>query len=325
MLKTLGVLFFSCLTALAVFSQDKKNITDVDLIDALHKTYGIHAQKRASHAKGFCYEGSFTASPEAKDYCKASLFTNSKTPLIGRFSLAGGNPKASDKSRSARGMSVRFSVSKKEQMDFVFLSTPVFFASTLSEFVGFLGARIPDSITHKPNPETVKAFAVQNPKTTKQSKWLESHPIPASYSGATYYSVHAFQIANNKKETKWIKWELVPVGGEKSLTDEDIKTKTDTFYKEQLQHELSAGAVDFDLYAVLGEAGDNTTDPTETWADNRKKVKMGTLSITKVNEQACDGEMFSPTKLLKGIAPSEDPILKARNSAYIISILGRAK
>ncbi|KAK3605007.1 hypothetical protein CHS0354_000672 [Potamilus streckersoni] len=243
----------------------EKDVTNAELVQALQKTFGKHAGKRASHAKGLCYTGYFRASDNASEYSKASIFKkqSSVIPVIGRFSLAGGNPKVSDKARLARGLAARLSVSQNEQVDFVFLSTPVFFASTLQEFVGFLGARIPDPATQKPDPDKIKAFAAAHPKTTKQAKWLETHPIPSSYTATSYFGVHAFKLTNKTGKSRWVKWEFVPTKGEKSLTDDELKSKPDDFYRDQLQAELNIGEVSFDLYAVLGQDGDCAA-PTPT-------------------------------------------------------------
>jgi catalase len=58
------------------------------LIDAMHKVFGVHPGSRVNHAKGIVVEGSFRASPEAAGLSRAVLFSGSPIPVTGRFSDA---------------------------------------------------------------------------------------------------------------------------------------------------------------------------------------------------------------------------------------------
>jgi catalase len=58
------------------------------------------------------------------------------------------------------------------------------------------------------------------------------------------------------------------------------------------------------------------------WPDSRKTVELGTLTLNKAVADSKAAEkpiMFNPLQLTDGIAPSQDPILLARPTAYAVS------
>ncbi len=96
----------------------------------------------------------------------------------------------------------------------------------------------------------------------------------------------------------------------------------------ELTERLARGPAAFDLVAILGEPGDPVDDVTAAWLEeNRKQVKLGTLSITAMEAQAtCDANTFDPVaNLPDGIAgPAKDPMFEIRSPAYTISLSRRA-
>lgn len=296
------------------------------IIDALNTIFGKHGV-RSSHAKGQCVAGSFKPSPDAVGLTKSASLAR-EVPVLGRFSIGGGNPKVPDAAKVApRGFAFRLDDGGKASSDFAFLNTPVQFAKTPAQFLGFLQARFP-AADGKPDPAKIKAFAEANPETTTQGKWLASKPVPASYAGVNYWGVHAYTLTNAKGESRVAKLKLVPIAGEAGLTDDEAKAKPADFLVGELTERLAKGPVAFDLVAILGEAGDPTNDATALWPeDQRKTAMLGTLSLTGVVDNArCDAGVFDPTQLADGIAgPADDPLFAIRSPAYAVSLSRRAK
>jgi len=58
--------------------------------------YGVHPGERRNHTKGTCALGTFVGKAEAAVYSRSSLFSGRSVPVVARFSLAGGDPEASD-------------------------------------------------------------------------------------------------------------------------------------------------------------------------------------------------------------------------------------
>ncbi len=293
----------------------------VVLVDALNGVFGKHAA-RASHAKGMCFSGQFQGAADAKTLTRARMFEAGRsTPVIGRFSVGGGNPKAADNARSVRGIAVR-ATDGNERLDWVFVSAPHFFAQTPTQFAEFLKVRAPDPATGKPNPEAIAAFSKANPATTRQAAYIGSQPVPASYGTVPYWSTNAFIASNSAGKTQAIRWRFEPVAGRVGLSDDEAKAKGADFLRAELAERLAKGAVVFDVMAQLAQPGDQLLDPTDPWPADRAERLMGRLVIDRVADAACDRETFIPTSLPAGLAPSNDPVLQARAASYAVS-LGR--
>ncbi len=298
-------------------------VSPVVLVDALNGVFGKHPA-RASHAKGFCMAGQFEAAPGAAAITRAAMFQpGQRTPVIGRFSIGGGNPKAPDNAKSVRGIAVRAGTGG-ERLDWVFVSAPHFFAQTPAQFAEFLKVRAPDPATGKMNAEAIAAFGKANPATTKQSAYLASQPVPASYATVPYWSTNAFIASNAAGKTQALRWRFEPTAGRLGLTEDEAKAKGADFLRAELTDRLAKGAISFDVMAQLAQPQDQLLDPTEPWPAERAEVKMGRLVIDRITDQACNGETFIPTVLPTGLAVSADPTLAARAAAYAVSLGRRA-
>ena len=199
-----------------------------ELVDALNGVFGKHAA-RGSHAKGFCFAGQLEAAPGAAALTRAAMFQPGKrTPVIGRFSIGGGNPKAPDNAKSVRGIAVRAS-DGKEQLDWVFISAPHFFAQTPEQFVNFFKVRAPDPATGKMNPEAIAAFSKANPATTRQAGYIASQPVPASYATVPYWSTNTFMATNTSGKAQALRWRFEPAAGRVGLSDDEAKAKGHRF------------------------------------------------------------------------------------------------
>jgi catalase len=290
------------------------------LVDALNKVFGAHKGQRAAHTKGFCVKGNFTPTAEAPSYTKAPHFA-APVPVIGRFSMAGGNPEAADNGKEpARGLALHFDLGKGNTTDLVMISAPVFVAKTPEQFLTLL-----TTVATK-DGEKIKAFFGANPESTRHAAWLAARPVPASYATVNYWGVHTFALTNAKGESRIIKWKVVPTGGEVGLTDDEAKAKGPDFYGAEFKERLAKGPATFDLTAILGQDGDALDDPTAHWPDDRKSVTLGTIAVTGLEEASvCDAGIFDPTNVVDGIeGPKNDTIYPMRSADYAVSFSRRA-
>lgn len=311
----------TCAVLLAPAAATAQESEPEALVDALNDVFGKHAGKRAAHPKGICVTGSFTPTAEAPSLTKAPVFA-APVPLVGRFSLAGGNPAASDSQQdNARGFAMHFNLPDGSTTDLVLISSPVFVAKTPEDFLALLHALTPGA-DGKPDSKKVEAYFSAHPESKRQGEWLKAHPVPASYASADYYGVHAFDLTNAKGDKQAIKWKVVPETSEPGLSAEEAKSKGTDFYAGELKDRLGKGPIKFDLIAVLGEPGDPEDDPTADWPqDKRKQVKMGVITISGEEPAAsCDAGIFDPNNLADGIeAPPGDKILPMRSLDYAVS------
>jgi catalase len=292
------------------------------LVDALNGVFGKPQGTKSSHAKGVCVSGEFKATENAPAIVKAEIFDGKPYPATIRFSIGGGNPKVSDKTKGpSRGLSA--SIDAPDGVtEFVFVSAPVHFARTPAQMVEFLKARVPDLATGKADPEKVKAFAAANPETTRQGAYISARPVNASYADMSYFGVNTFFFTNKDSKRTAARWVVKPAAGEVGLTEDELKAKSDNFYTDDLPARLAKPAV-FEFYLQLPEAADDLLNATIAWPDERKTVLVGRLSVTSLlageKDAECQKAIFNPVQLADGIEPSDDPILQARAGAYAVS------
>lgn len=297
----------------------------LDQVNALEGLFGQHKGFRRSGAKGVCASGHFVGNTVGRNLSSARVFNGDKVPAVLRFSIGGGNPKASDKGRSVRGLSFQFTGPGGEVWQSANISAPVFFVAKPEQFAPFLQARTPDPATGKPDAARLKAFNEAHPETLRQAAYLAKAPVPASYGSVNYWSTNAFVATNAKGEKTTLRWQFEPVAGTLGLSDEQLKTMPDDFLADELRRRVAAAPVVFDLKFQIAEAGDPVDDPTQVWPESRRLVPVGQLFVTQVEPGAggaCEGITFNPTALPKGLEASSDPVLRARAAPYAVS-LGR--
>jgi catalase len=320
-LSTLTVFTLSHLIMASAISAE--TVDPVKMVDAFEAAGGKFEGYRRSGAKGICATGEFVGSTEGRTLSSASVFSGQKIPVIVRFSVGGGNPKAADNAKSQRNMALQFNLPGDETWQMGNISAPVFGSSTPAQLLGRLESLTPDPSTKAPNPEKVKAFAEANPEVLLQGKYFASQPVPASFASVNYWGVNAFAFVNSKGEKQFGKWIFEPSAGVMGLSDEEAKAKGPNFLFDELRQRVKDGQVTFNFKLQLAEPGDRLDSATVPLPEARRKVTLGNLKVTAVAEDsggACRDITFVPTVLPKGIEPSNDPMLAARAAPYAVGI-----
>lgn len=291
-----------------------------DLVDALNKAFGKYPHKRAAHPKGLCVSGDFKPTENAPELTKAPQFAKS-VPVIGRFSLAGGNPKAPDNDKgNPKGLALRFDLGDGANTDLVMISAPVFVANTPQSFFDLLTAKASG------DADKVEAYFAAHPESKNQGTWLKERLVPASYAGVNYWGVHAFTLTNADGKETLAKFKLLPLAGEDGLTDEQAEAKGQDFLAGELKARLEKAPAEFALVAIIGQDGDVTDDATALWdEEHRDKIALGRLTIDAVEpDGTCDAFSFLPSNVADGVAgPTDDPIFAIRSPAYVVSFTSR--
>jgi catalase len=243
-------------------------------------------------------------------------------PVTARFSLGGGNPHASDSDKGVRGMALQFKIPGGGLQHMTMLNVPIFGAAVPRTFFDLLVALEPDPTTGQPKPEAIKTFAETHPDFHAMSDFIGTHNPPVSYANAPYFSLHAFRFVNQANSSTLVRWEFQPQDGLKALSDEELAKGTADFLEAALIERAGKGPIRWDMYITLGQPGDAETDPSQAWPEDRQKVKVGTLSLTRASSQAdgdCEKINFDPMVVADGIVPTDDPVLRARSGAYAVS------
>ena len=295
------------------------------MVNQFEATAGKFEGYRRSGAKGICATGEFAGTADARALSTATVFSGKPVPVVVRFSIGGGNPKAPDNAKSQRNLALQFNVPGGEQWMMGNISAPVFGSASPQQLMDFLVSRQPDPATKAADPAKVKAFNDANPETLLQARHYASQPVPASFGSVNYWGVHAFGFVNASGTTQFGKWIFEPVGGLQGLSDDEAKAKGATFLFDDLRQRVKDGKVAFNFNLELAQAGDKIDNATVPLPEGRKKVNMGLLKITSVSEDGggpCLTINYNPMVMPKGVVASADPMLPARAAPYAVS-LGR--
>jgi catalase len=302
-------------------------VTAPQVVQAIENVFGVTPGQRRNHTKGSCVSGDFVGNPEVSKFSRSALFSGKPVPVIGRFSLAGGNPQAPDTARSPRGMALQFKLPGDQLHQMAMLNVPIFGAASPQTFLDLMIALKPDPATGKADPEKMKAFKASHPDSLALGQHLASHNPPASYASSSYWGIHTFMVIDRKERTTPVRWRFVPQDGEKRLSDAELKGSPANFLEQALLGRVQKGPVRWDMLLTIGEPGDPQDNPTLAWPSERQEIKAGTLSISAAMAEkgsACEAINFDPLVMADGIAPSNDPVLQFRSAAYAVSFAKRS-
>ncbi len=301
-------------------------VSPVTMVDAFERAGGKFEGFRRSGAKGVCAAGEFVGSADGRALSVASAFSGKPVPVVARFSVGGGNPKAPDNARSQRNMALQFDLPGGETWQMGNISAPVFGAATPQQMLGRLQSLAVDPDTKKANPDAVKAFADANPEVLLQGRYFAGQPVPASFGKVNYWGVHGFAFIDASGRKQFGKWVFEPVGGTQSLSDDEAKAKGADFLFDDLRQRVAAGGVAFDFNLQLAQPGDKIDSAVVPLPEDRKKVTLGRLTIKSVSADAtgaCLTTTYNPVVLPKGVEGSDDPMLAARAAPYAVSLSRR--
>jgi hypothetical protein len=100
-------------------------LTQARMIDGFQEVNGVHPGFRRSHAKGVCIVGYFDSNGEGVRLSKAAVFRPGRIPVIGRLSLAGGQPYVSDGPAAVRAMGLSLRPPGGEEWRMAMIDIPV--------------------------------------------------------------------------------------------------------------------------------------------------------------------------------------------------------
>src|ERR1700758_1781160 len=267
-------------------------LTPRTFLDGFAKVFGRQPGFRKNHAKGVAVTGYFDSNGNGGALSKAAVFAPGRTPVIGRFSLAGGNPHAADALSTARGLGLVFGFPSGEQWRMATLNLPVFLDNSPQGFYDRLIASAAVPGTGKPDPTAMAPFLAAHPETARAMAIVHQHAR-----APVRWSLTPLQQA------------LPPSSGPNALFD-------------ALVRQLRAGPLRWRFVLTVGAASDPPHDATLPWPADRRSVDAGVLTLDSIKTDAPGNARdinFDPLVLPPGIEPSDDPLLSARSAVYAAS------
>lgn len=301
-------------------------LTPARFTDGFEQAYGIHSGFRRNHAKGVCVTGFFESNGQGARLSKAEVFQPGRYPVIGRFSIGGGAPYASDSNDAVRALALQFSQPDGEKWRTAMISLPVFPFRNAQAFYDQMIAGVPDPNTHKPDPEKMKAFVASHPEFLRAIAIIKSQPIPSGFDDTSFHGLNAFRFVDANGTSTPVRWSFVPlqpfVAADPAAPQADKNYLFDGLIASIHQHPLQ-----WRLIVTVGQPGDPTNDPSSPWSDTREQVDVGTLTLDTIESEETSPTRdinFDPLVLPAGIEPSDDPLLSARSAVYSQSYTRRA-
>lgn len=292
------------------------------LLDALDVLAGgIHPGFRPAHAKGLMCSGTFAPTPAAAMLTRAPHANQASTPVTVRYSDSAGVPTIPDNDEQhagPRGFAVRFHLAEHVHTDIVGHSTNGFAVRTGEEFVVFLRAVAAAFGAGK--PEALGAFLASHPNA---KRFVETpKPIPTSFVREAFFAVTAFKFTNAQGQSCHGRFRVRPDDGTEYLSPEAAAGKSPNFLFDEVDQRLAKGPARLGVFVQMAAPGDNVTDASVTWPDDREEVRFGTITLTKRlddTEPELKKIIFDPLPRVDGIDSAGDPLTEVRADLYLLS------
>ncbi|KAE9366528.1 catalase-domain-containing protein [Stipitochalara longipes BDJ] len=314
-------------------------LRDFHLIDLLSHFNRERIPERVVHAKGAGAYGEFEVTHDISDICSIDMLTGvgKKTPCLARFSTTAGERGSADSVRDARGFAVKC-YTAEGNWDWVWNNVPFFFIRDPIKFPGLVHALKRDPRTNMRDSTRFWDWVVQNQESLHMVMWLYSdYGTFSSYRYMNGYMGHAHKWVMQDGTFKYVHMYLEADLGYKNHSDEDIPLLTGNdpdLASRDLYNAIDRG--DNPTYTAkvqvidpgdVQKFGYNILDMTKHWDMGTYPADLGTvdarpfgkLTLNRNPENYFDEieqAAFSPSHLVPGIEPSEDPMLQARFFAY---------
>ena len=301
-------------------------LTPARFTDGFEQVNGVHPGFRRNHAKGLGVSGFFESNGEGVRLSKATVFRPGRVPVIGRFSLGGGQPYEADTPGATRGLGLQFALPDGEFWRITMITLPVFPFSTPEGFYEQMLASKPDPETGKPDPEKMQAFLARHPETVRVLTFLKGLQAASGFENSTFHGLHAFRFINAAGESTAVRWLVKPEQPfEAAAAQPPVSDKNYLF--DALIAQIGRRPLRWHLLVIVGQPGDPTNDASIAWPEGRETVDVGTVTLDRAESDETSpatGINFDPLVLPVGIAPSDDPLLSARSAVYSRAFTRRA-
>jgi len=341
-------------TALGVRVQDTDNslragsrgptlLEDFHLREKLMHFDHERIPERVVHARGAAAHGRFLLDTPIPELTSATFLTTQKeTPLFLRFSTVAGSRGSADTARDVRGFAVKF-YTDEGNFDLVGNNIPVFFIQDGIKFPDVIHAAKPQPDREIPQAQTAHDtfwdFVSLTPESTHMLMWVMSdRAIPRSFRTMEGFGVHTFRLVNDKGESTLVKFHWKPAAGIHSLVWEESQKLggiDPDFHRRDLWNAIESGSFpEWELGVQAMPDTDEQTfhgidllDPTKIVPEELAPVRRIGRMVLDRNPTNFFAETeqvaFCAASFVRGIEPTDDPLLHARLFSYLDTQLTR--
>ncbi|PWN33904.1 catalase-like protein [Meira miltonrushii] len=305
-------------------------IQSTQMLDSLAHFVRERIPERIVHARGWGAWGKFEVTTDfAEKYSFAPAFKKGAVhPILMRFSTVGGQSGSPDAARDPRGFAIKIKT-KQGVLDWVFNNTPVFFIRNPLKFPVFIHTQKTNPQTNERDPNMVFDYLWQNPEASMQFMRLFSDlgtPYGARHMNG--WSGHTYRLVKQDGSWVYVKVQLFTDQGIKNFTaaeatqigGENQEWATKDLFDSIEAKQYPSWTVKFAVKTP--EEGKkyryNVNDLTKDWLD-ATWYEVGKMTLNQNPRNYFDeieSSHFSPSNMVPGWAPSEDPVLQSRLFSY---------
>jgi catalase len=265
------------------------------------------------------------------------LGVGKKTQCVTRFSTTGGERGTADAVRDPRGMATKF-FTNQGNWDWVYLNVPFFFIRDPIKFPGLMHAQKRDPQTNMPNPNMFWDWVTRNHESLHMVMWLYSeYGTFNTYRNMNSYMGHAHKWVTPDGSYRYVHMYLQADAGYEFASHSQMQNTSgidpDHATRDLFHAIKTRNYPTWTAYVQVIEPEDvpkfgyNILDLTKHWDMGTYPKDLGTVPARPFGKLTLNRNpenffaeveqlAFSPSHLVPGIAPSEDPMLQARMFAY---------
>ena len=204
-------------------------------IAAIDERFGVHAHRRALHAKGSNYAATFTATPEAGGLTRAEHMQGEPIAATVRFSNGGGDPNEPDYAPDVRGLAVSFHLADRSRTDISSQTLPRFPFKDPEPFVEFIRLSKPSASSALKMP----LFLARHPSAIGALRVnLAALKPPPSFAAIDYYALHAFKWLDAEGGERFVRYAWRPTIDLPPLERGEAKRRGRDYLREELEARL---------------------------------------------------------------------------------------
>ena len=292
--------------------------------------------ERIVHARGSAAHGTFEATDDISDICKAAVFRKgARTPVFTRFSTVAGGAGSVDTPRDVRGFAVKF-YTPEGNWDLVGNNIPVFFIQDAIKFPDLIHAAKMEADRGYPQAATAHDtfwdFISLMPESTHMIMWaMSDRTLPRSFATMQGFGVHTFELANEAGEVTFVKFHWKPKAGlQSTIWDETVKIAgaDPDYQRRDLFERIDRG--DFPEWELGIQAFDRAFAESLDYdvLDSTKIIPEEVLPVRTIGRMVLnrypdnffaetEQVAFLPHNVVPGIGFSNDPLLQGRLFSYL--------
>ena len=135
-------------------------------------------------------------------------------------------------------------------------------------------------------------------------------------------AVTSFKFTNAQGISQHGRFRIRPEEGTEYLSNDQAAAKGPNFLFDEIGQRLTRGPVRLSVFVQLASTGDDVTDASVPWPENRPEIPFGTINLTALvddREPERRKIIFDPIPRVDGIDTSGDPLSEVRSDIYLLS------